>query len=441
MITSNLFNDLKSVLTEARVEQRTSPNQFFGNDGHVVVSPQTEDDIAAVLAYANETQQKITVAGNHSKRGFGGVEEPSDILLSMTENKGIVEHTVGDMTIIVKPGTLFQELQDYLATHNQQISLDPAHPEESTIGGVIAANDSGPKRLGYGSARDLVIGLRVVYPNGEVIRSGGKVVKNVAGYDMNKLFVGSMGTLGVVSEIALKLRPLPKYESLILLSFGEASVEQISSFSQKLLDSMMEPTSLELLTPAMAEKLTGQQDYTLAIAFEDVERSVHYQEEFVKSIQPDSAQITIVGEKEAKDFWKRFYKVFPNGHREPEGQGTEAVVKVGVKDLDVLHVLKESELLADYYNISVHAHGGLGHGLCQLHLIGDENQVISAITSLRETVKQRNGYAVVKHLPLDLRRTIDIWGEKPSYFFLLEGIKTKMDPEKTLNAKRFVGGL
>ncbi|MDA6161842.1 FAD-binding oxidoreductase, partial [Escherichia coli] len=108
------------------------------------------------------------------------------------------------MTVTVRSGTRFKDLQDYLAKHNQKISLDPFWPENATIGGIIAANESGPKRLGYGSARDAVIGLRTVYPDGKVIRSGGRVVKNVAGYDMNKLFIGSMGTLGVISEITLK---------------------------------------------------------------------------------------------------------------------------------------------------------------------------------------------------------------------------------------------
>ncbi|MFB4162388.1 FAD-binding oxidoreductase [Alteribacillus sp. JSM 102045] len=441
MITSDLLSDLNSVLSDSHVDEKMSPNQLYGNDGSIVVTPLTEGDIAAVLRYANDNDKTITIEGNGSKRGFGGTKEKTDILLSLAEYKGIIEHTVGDMTIIVKPGTPFQELQDYLAEHNQKISLDPAHPEESTIGGVIAANDSGPKRLGYGSARDHIIGLRIAYPNGEVIRSGGKVVKNVAGYDMNKLFVGSMGTLGVVSEIALKLRPLPKYESLILLAFEEGNEEDLRSFAVRFLDSMMEPVSLELLTPVLSEKLTGQKVYTLAIAFEDVESSVHYQKDFVKNMESGASQITTLAQQEAKDFWKRFNRFFPNGRTEPAGQETEAVIKVGVKNLDVIQVLKESELLEDAHNVSVNAHGSLGHGLCQVHVQGAHKDVIAVVGSLRETIKQLTGYAVIKHFPLELRKTIDVWGETPSYFFLLEGIKTKIDPKKTLNPKRYVGGL
>ncbi|SDI05619.1 FAD-binding oxidoreductase [Alteribacillus bidgolensis] len=441
MITSDLLSDLKSLLPDSHIEEKLSPNQFFGNDGDIVISPKTENDISTVLHYANENNKKMNIAGNGTKRGFGGTENKADILLSLSDYKGVIEHTVGDMTITVKAGTPFQELQDYLAKYNQKISLDPSHPEESTIGGVIAANDSGPKRLGYGSARDHVIGLRMAYPNGEIIRSGGKVVKNVAGYDMNKLFIGSMGTLGVVTEITLKLRPLPKHESLILLTFEKESREEIRSFAVQFLDSMMEPVSLELLNPELSEKLTGQKVFTLAIAFEDVESSVHYQEEFVKNMKSGASQMTILAQQEAKEFWKRFNNLFPNGQRERKGQAAEAVIKVGVKNLDVIQVLKESDWLEDAHNVSVLAHGGLGHGLCQVHLQGAQDDIIAAINSLRKTVKQLTGYAVIKHLPLALRQVIDVWGEKPSYFFLLEGIKTKIDPKKTLNPKRYVGGL
>ena len=191
----------------------------------------------------------------------------ADILLSLTQYSGIVEHIPGDMTLTVKSGTSFKEIQSYLAQYNQKIPLDPFFLENATIGGVIAANDSGPKRLGYGSARDVVIGLRMVYPDGKVIRSGGRVVKNVAGYDMNKLYIGSMGTLGVISEVTFKLRPISKYESITLINFPEGNLEVIRSFAVKVLDSMIEPVSLELLNPTLAEKLTNRKTLYVTVVF------------------------------------------------------------------------------------------------------------------------------------------------------------------------------
>ncbi|MDZ5472033.1 FAD-binding oxidoreductase [Bacillus sp. 31A1R] len=413
----------------------------LGNNGEITVYPTLESEISKILQLANQHGLKINVVSGGTKRGFGGEMESADILLSLANYKGIVEHTVGDMTLTVRAGTPFKELQDYLAKYKQRISLDPFWPEYATIGGIIAANDSGPKRLGYGSARDAVIGLRTVYPDGKVIRSGGKVVKNVAGYDMNKLFIGSMGTLGVISELTLKLRPLPKYESLILISFQETIMEEVKSFAVTLLDSMMEPVCLELLNPTLSKMLTGKENYTLAISLEDVESSVHYQEKYIQKVQPANSNFSLLKKQEAEDFWNRFYNIGPNGVNLVNQQQTEATLKIGVVNLDILTVLKESQLAADAFKLEIQGHGGLGHGLCQLHLKGTSEDVTAAIQHLREFVSTIGGYVVVKHLPFHLRQKVKAWGEKPAYFLLLEGIKRTIDPNQILNVNRYVGGI
>lgn len=440
-MTTAVIDELKTVIHEERIRMSDTPSSFLGNSGHIIVAPETEEEITNLLNYANNNKKTISIVSGGTKKGFGGVTEREDISLSLENYKGIIEHTVGDMTVTVKSGTRFKELQDYLAKFNQKVSLDPAWPEDATIGGVIAANDSGPKRLGYGSARDVVIGLRIVYPDGTVIRSGGKVVKNVAGYDMNKLFIGSMGTLGVLSEVTLKLRPVPKYESLVLISFPNGSLEEIKAFVIRLLDSMMEPVSLELLSPSLSERLLNVKEYTLAISFEDVESSVHYQEEFVQKLKPANGHMRIYEKEKALIFWDDFSKIAPNGAREAVEHETEAALKIGVVNLDVLKVIQESELLIDSHNLKMEAHGGLGHGLCQVNLSGSSEDIQSAIYQLRSFVTGLGGYVTVKHLPLALRQRVNVWGDNPSYFFLLEGIKEKIDPNRVLNPKRFVGGI
>ncbi|WP_019414753.1 FAD-binding oxidoreductase [Paenisporosarcina sp. TG20] len=441
MIATELLINLESIIPRERIKSGQNQHHHLGNNAQVSVFPTTEEEISLILKYANNHGKKISVMGGGTKRGFGGLTESVDILLSLSLYKGIVEHTVGDMTLTVKAGTTFYELQEYLAKHKQKVSLDPTWPEYSTIGGIVVANENGPKRLGYGSSRDVVIGLRNIYPDGSIIRSGGKVVKNVAGYDMNKIFIGSMGTLGVVSEVTVKLRPVAKYESLILISFKEGSIDEILMFSKALLDSVMEPVALELLSPTLSEKLTGQCTFTVAISFEDVESSVHYQEKFVKGIQPSGTEMDILSESEAQYFWHLFYTICPNGAKESAGEETEAALKIGVVNLNVLSIIKESQLLQDSYNLVVESHGGLGHGLCQVILKGSSQKVVLAIRQMRETVLKLDGYLVVKHLPFELRQKVDVWGGKPSHFFLLEGIKSKIDPQKILNPKRFIGGI
>ncbi|TDL33143.1 FAD-binding oxidoreductase [Jeotgalibacillus sp. S-D1] len=421
------------------MEERKEELHPLGNTGQICIYPVTEEEISAVLKYADDQGKKVLVEGGGTKRGFGGTAESADILLSMKRYTGVTEHEAGDMTLSVKAGTTFKEIQEFLSKYKQQVSLDPAWSDFATIGGIVAANESGPKRLGYGSSRDVVIGLRNVYPDGTIIRSGGKVVKNVAGYDMNKLFVGAMGTLGIISEVTVKLRPLPKYESLILLSFEEKHLDGLRKFSKELLDSSLEPVALELLNPSLSKKLIGESSYTLVIAFEDVENAVHYQEEAVKALLPSDIKMRVAAQKEAQKFWQLFYTISPNG---AIGDTEKiAALKIGVINLTILDVIKESHYLQESFQLEVDAHGGVGHGLGQLILKGKSEDLTGAIYHIRDFVQKDGGYAVVKHLPLALRKKVNVWGDKPSYFFLLEGIKSKIDPNKTLNPKRFIGGL
>ncbi|WZP05930.1 FAD-binding oxidoreductase [Cytobacillus pseudoceanisediminis] len=440
LIAAESISALKTYFREDQIikNEVSSP---FGNSGEMIILPETEDEIAAALKHADLNGLTINIMGSGTKRGFGGLNEKADFLLSLEKYTGIVEHTPGDMTVTVRSGTRFKDLQDYLAKHNQKISLDPFWPENATIGGIIAANESGPKRLGYGSARDAVIGLRTVYPDGKVIRSGGRVVKNVAGYDMNKLFIGSMGTLGVISEITLKLRPIPKCESLVLVSFPAGNLEDIKAFAVKVLDSMIEPVSLELLNPALSDGLSGINSYTIAMSFEDVESSVRYQEIFVGNMLPKDAKLSISSKEKADLFWDRFYKHIPNGADKELPIQTEASFKVGTVNLDAVRILKDTELLQDKFNVKVESHGGLGHGLSQVTIRGAEPDVADAALHVRQIAERAGGYAVAKHLPFELRKKVDVWGNKPSHFFLLQGIKTKVDPNKTVSPNRFIGGI
>ncbi|MFD2925122.1 FAD-binding oxidoreductase [Halobacillus naozhouensis] len=429
--------ELKETINEKRI-----PNKAFGNNGLSVLTPISESEISTILKAAQEEKKKVSVMGRGTKQGYGGGMEEYDYLLSLAKYKGIVEHTVGDMTVTVKPGTTISELQNYLHEHNQMVAIDPDWPGDSTVGGVIAANESGPKRLTYGSARDLVIGLRIVYPDGSVIRTGGKVVKNVAGYDMNKLFIGSMGTLGVISEITLKLRPAPKYESLVILSAAEDQLEKLRAFAVQLQDSMLEPGSLELLNPTLSYNLLNKHEYTLLISFEDVESSVQYQENWVENHKPAGTKTTRLSVQESKDFWAQFTANAPNClHELCDSDEVEGILKIGSKNLDVFEIIEESHSIQEKYDMKVESHGGAGHGISHILLKGSETSMKLAIPYIRNIAEQKSGHATIKYLPLTLRTELNVWGSPPSYFFLFKGIKEKVDPHNTLNYKRFIGGI
>lgn len=431
---------ITQVIGTGRIRPAAESSHVLGNHGSHEVFPESEEEIAAVLRAAHEQGWTVIPMGGGTKRGFGGTEEKADILLGLSDCRGIAEYEPGDMTVTVKPGTTIQEINAHLAAHGQMLPLDPYWPRHATIGGVVAANDSGPKRLRYGSARDHVIGMRVVYPDGRLIRTGGKVVKNVAGYDMNKLFIGSMGTLGVMSEITMKLRPLPPFQTLLLLAFSRSDFTLIRSFAVSLLDSLLEPVSMEFLSPAVHRNMNGGHGYALAIAFEDEEKAVRYQEEWVKARLPADAEIQSWEQEEAAEWWMRFARLPPSGVSSGDREETLAV-KIGSKNLDVLEIVRACHDVGERYGLAAQAHGGVGHGITRVYVTGNPTLFASYLTEIRSLAESRGGYAVVQHASLERRRELDVWGRKPAAVSLMEGIKRSIDPRRVLNPNRFIGGI
>jgi glycolate oxidase FAD binding subunit len=177
-------------------------------EGRLVVSPRTTGEVAGIMGCAHANKLAVEIVGAGTKRGWGNPVR-ADLLLETNRLAGISEHSWQDLTATVGAGTTWAAMQGTLAEHKQQVALDPLWPEKATVGGIIATNDSGALRLKYGSLRDLIIGMTIVLADGTVAKSGGKVVKNVAGYDLHKLMIGAFGTLGVITEATFRLHPIP----------------------------------------------------------------------------------------------------------------------------------------------------------------------------------------------------------------------------------------
>src|ERR1017187_6946904 len=217
-----------------KLEELLVPAQTSERDGKPVLSPQTTEEISAIARYANQHNLAIEITGAGTKRSWGN-PVAANILLDTTHLTGVVSHSWQDLTATVAAGTPWATMQRTLAQHNQQVALDPLWPETATIGGIIATNDSGPMRLKYGSLRDLIIGMTIVLADGTIAKSGGKVVKNVAGYDLHKLMTGAFGTLGVITEVTLRLHPIPAETRTWTISL--TSVDDIGELMMKILDS------------------------------------------------------------------------------------------------------------------------------------------------------------------------------------------------------------
>ncbi len=253
-----LASRLKGIVGEANVMHDPDRLKAFAVDGVVpraVVSPGSEEEISGLLALAKAEKLGICLRGNGTKIAAGLIPRKLDIVLSMLRINRITEHDVPNLSLSVEAGITLTALQKQLAQTGKGsfLPLDPPYTEKATIGGIVATNGSGPRRYLYNTARDLLLGVKAVLPNGDIVAFGGKTMKNVSGYDMTKLMVGSWGALGVITEITTKLLPLPEASATLLGSFDDLA--KAGSLTRKVLHSVLLPSAIELMDGKAAGRL------------------------------------------------------------------------------------------------------------------------------------------------------------------------------------------
>src|SRR5467141_4232340 len=252
-----LLDKLRAIVGPAHVLAgvELSPYVIEGRTPEAAVLPGSVDEVAAVITQAAEAGVPVVPWGGGSAIGVGVPAARAGLVLLLTRLNALVGHEPGDLTATAQAGITLAALQAALGGRGQWLSLDPADAERATLGGVLAANAAGPRRHLYGTARDLLIGVTVVTADAAIVKGGGKVVKNVAGYDLPKLFIGSYGTLGVIVEANLKLRPLPDHEQLQAVRFER--LKDAAAAVRALLASDLIPNAVELLDPTAAAAIVA----------------------------------------------------------------------------------------------------------------------------------------------------------------------------------------
>jgi glycolate oxidase FAD binding subunit len=221
-----------------------------GRTPEAAVFPGSLEEVAAVVAVAARARWPLTPWGGGTAVSVGMPAARAGLVLGLGRMSRVLEHEPGDLTATVEAGLTMDALQAALRRREQWLSLDPTDADRATIGGVLATSASGPRRHLYGTARDLLIGVTVVTADGAVVKGGGKVVKNVAGYDLPKLFIGSYGTLGIIVEATVKLRPLPDHERLVAIRFDRLKDAGVAA--RAIMASDLIPNAIDLLDAAAA---------------------------------------------------------------------------------------------------------------------------------------------------------------------------------------------
>jgi glycolate oxidase FAD binding subunit len=426
MQTQNLpTEELQNIVGAQNVREATADDTIEGVEPSLVVEPGTIEETSEVLKLASREELAVSPRGGGTKMGLGNPPRQVDLILSTLRMDGIIEHVPGDQIVRAHAGLKLEDLQENLAGSDQLLGVDP--PEEgATVGGVVAANASGPRRLRYGTVRDLIIGIKVVLADGTVAKAGGKVVKNVAGYDLSKLFTGSLGTLGVIAEANFRLHPIRESARTVFVEVDDHT--QIPDVAQALTHSSVSQFVLD----ALEMRWEGDRG-VIAALFEGIEPAVEAQSSAAAEILRSHGEVKVLGKDDGDEFWNSFA-------RRPWATG-DVALKIGAPPADLTAVLDSILGAAERAGVEARLSGHAGTGVTFAGLSGEDDGIVDVVEEVREIRVRRGGSVVVQEAPLSIKERLDVWGPAGDYLGLTRRVKEKFDPGYTMNPGRFLGGI
>ena len=415
-----------------------SPYVVEGRTPDAAVFPGSVDDVRAIVALAAESNLALLPWGGGTAPALGMPAPRSALVVGLRRLDRVLEHEPGDLTVTVEAGRPFGALQATLRERGQWLSLDPPAADRATIGGIIAANASGPRRQLYGTARDLLIGVAVVTADGALVRGGGKVVKNVAGYDLPKLFIGSFGTLGIIVEVTVRLRPIPDDERLVTIPFD--TVKDAGAGVRALLASDLIPNAIELLDGEALRALgvTGA-PAALVVGFDGVAEQVEWQaRELPRVVGGGRAREP---RAVAADAWPRLATAAADAFATPA-----AVMRMSGLPMQVADTMEQAAAAARARGLASawNAHAGVGVVTGALAPVGGRHDVQAVVDVLREwrsIARACTGSAVLETAPLAVKEAVGVWDDAGAAGRIMQRIKHELDPHNLLNPGRFVAGI
>jgi glycolate oxidase FAD binding subunit len=390
-----------------------------------VVEPDRPSAVAEILAAAAESGDAVAPIGGATSLSLGNLPERLDVALSTSRLRGIIDYEPTDLTLSVAAGSPLADVQAVLAEHGQTLPIEVPHPERATIGGLIATAIAGPRRYGSGSLRDLLIGISAAHPSGTVTKAGGLVVKNVTGFDLMRLYLGSLGTLGIVVSANFKVLPLPRFEATLHATFPALS--PALDAATRLRMSRVQPVSLEV-----ARK--DADSWLLAARIEGREATVRLlTTEARDTVAADSS---VLEDLLSSEWWRSYVT-----DQEIAAATGEALIRCTSKPSATAATVSEvlNAVTEDISLETVTISPGLG-ALTLRAGIASEDPVAS-FARFRERLLGIADHVVVLAADPILKRDLDVWGRTPETIDVMRAIKQEFDPHRVLNPGRFAGHL
>ncbi len=413
-----------------------SPYVVEGRTPLGAVFPATVEEVSAVLALANDASLPVTPWGGGTALGLGAPPAKTGIVLGLRRMHRLLEHEPGDLTATIEAGMTIRDLQTALRARGQWLSLDPPDADAATLGGVLSANASGPRRHLYGTARDLLIGVTVVCADGAVVHGGGKVVKNVAGYDLPKLFVGAFGTLGVIVEATVKLRPKPDTEILVAARFD--GLKDCGLAVRAVMASDLIPSAIDVVDgdAAAAIGLAGDRP-ALMVGFDGLPEQIQWQRAELARLVAETGGGDVTDLPD--ETWTKLAVAARGAFAAPV-----ALMRLSVLPARVAEVMERAATAARAAGLrsAFSAHAGVGAVTGALAGGGAAvERVASALREWRDAANAAGGHAVLEGAPLAVKELVSVWDQPGAAFRIMQRIKAQLDPKGILNPGRFVGGI
>ena len=437
-----LHDDLKGIVGESGIlpEAEIAAYTFDGHVPKAVVLPASVQEMQDVLQFAAEKGLSVMPAGSGSKLGIGNLPQKLDIVLATTRLNSVIEYEPADLTVTVEAGIRLKDLQTELAKHRQYLAMNPPYADRCTLGGIVATNASGSFRLRHGTARNQVLGLRVVRADGAVVKSGGKVVKNVAGYDLNKLYIGAFGTLGIITEVTLKLSPIPVRQAILTADFQ--NVQDAVNTGLGIVGSQTLPMFVDLCVNADIgiRAAADERKSMLAIGFGGDPETVAWQltqgQEIVE--QNGATGVTII-EDESRQQLQAAIQEFPAMNSGVDG----VIAKLNLRRTDITEFATQIVEASWARDVQIMALLGSGVLYFAIPVTADTDfQVLSdMITQLRQAAMVAQGNLIIEIAPPEFKRHIDVWGDIGDTLGLMKQVKDRFDADGLLNPGRFVSNI
>ena len=401
-----------------------------GRQPALVCAPQAEKQVAAALRLCAEAEATVAPCGAGTAISVGNAVLPVDVALDLNRLHRVVEHDPANLTATVEAGITLTRLQELLAQQKQFAPFDPPHAERATIGGIVATNLNGPRRSHYGSVRDLIIGMKVILASGTSIKAGGKVVKNVAGYDMCKLFVGSLGTLGIITQVTLRASPVPEAAATLIVS-GTAA--RLADLTHAIGHSPLLPAAVVILNPSACGQLNfDDADWNLAVRSEGFAETVGRHMRDAKAM---AERFGLTAESFEDHLHRQFWagiENFPLSSGRlvfrlmvPRATTADAIRTIESWQVDGLRPAIVADAMAGTLWIAGPASAAAANLFPKLIAYGHE----------------RRGHAVMLAAPFEFKQSVDVWGSPPPALELMRKIKKQFDPHGLLNPGRYVVGI